>query len=378
MTDLPEHQFNTSFLTKHFSNLQDPRRTDKGNLRHRLSDILLLVLSAVLSRCQEWDEIILFGSQELDWLKKHGSFDNGIPSKDTLRRFFAALDPESFQACFVQWISTFRNEVLLEVVSIDGKTIRGASTKSDTESISPHIISALASEQGLCLGQIKVEDKSNEITAIPKLLNSLSIENCTITIDAMGCQTEIIKTIRSNQANYIVAVKGNQGQLYQAIKDAFMLEKPIDTGTDNDCGHGRVEKRTCHVYSDMSHLENHQRWKDLKTFIIIEKEVFYKATQETKNEMRYYISNLNISASQINTMVREHWAIENKLHWVLDVVFEEDYARKRIGNSAENFNLVLKMALLLINKEKTFKKSKNNKRLKALLDREYREKLMMF
>ena len=378
MSDLPEDQFNTTFLSKYFYNLEDPRRTDKGNLRHRLSDILLLVLSAVLCRCQEWDEILLFGDQEIDWLKKHGSFENGIPSKDTLRRFFSALDPENFQACFVQWISTFRNQTILEVVSIDGKTIRGASTKSDATSVSPHIITALASEQGLCLGQIKTEDKSNEITAIPKLLNSISIENCTITIDAMGCQTEIIETVRNNQANYIIAVKGNQGQLSQAIKDTVALEKPIDTNTMNDCGHGRVEKRSCHVYPNLSHLEDKHRWKDLKTFIVIEKEVFYKATQKTTKETRYYISNLNISASQINTMVREHWAIENKLHWVLDVVFEEDYARKRTGNSAENFNLILKMALLLINKEKTFKKSKNNKRLKALLDREYREKIMLF
>ncbi|WP_185956464.1 ISAs1 family transposase [Changchengzhania lutea] len=267
---------------------------------------------------------------------------------------------------------------MLEVVSIDGKTIRGASTKSDLTSVSPHIITALASEQGLCLGQIKTDDKSNGITAIPELLNTISIENRTITIDAMGCQTEIVETARSNRANYMIAVKGNQGQLYQAIKDTVLLEKPAGTHIQDDCGHDRVEKRTCYVYTDLSHLEDGQRWKDLKTFIAIQKEVFYKATQKTTYETRYYISNLHISASQTNTMIRQHWAIENKLHWVLDVVFEEDYARKRTGNSAENFNLILKMALLLVNKEKTFKKSKNNKRLKALLDREYREKLMFF
>lgn len=370
--------FNTTFLSNYFSKLQDPRCTYRGNLKHRLSDILLLVLSAVVCRCQEWDEIVLFGEQEIEWLKKHGSFDNGIPSKDTLRRFFAALDTASFNECFLKWIASLRNDKLSEVVAIDGKTIRGASTKSNPESVSPHILTALASEQGLCLGQVKTDAKSNEITSIPLLLKNLSINSCTVTIDAMGCQKEIIESIRDENANYVVAAKGNQGSLLEAIKDTVLLEKPVETSVSEDYGHGRIEKRTCYLYTNLSHFQDRRLWKDLGSFIKIEKEVYHKTTGKTTNDTRYYISNITKDANQLNKMVRAHWSVENKLHWVLDVVFEEDYARKRAGESAENFNLIFKIALLLINNEKSFKKSKNNKRLRAMLDRKYREKILLF
>lgn len=373
-----DSKFNRNFLNDYFSNLQDPRRTTKGNLRHCMSDILLLTFSAVLCGCQEWDRILMFGEHEIDWLKKHGSFSNGLPSKDTLRRFFMALDPSSFQKCFRNWIDSLRNPSTLEVIALDGKTVRGAKNPSAPQSITPHIVSAMATDQGLCLGQFKVIDKSNEISAITELLDVLFIEKSIVTIDAMGCQKAIVEQIRSKNANYIIAAKANQGALHLAIKDTLQLEKPTEIVEQDDCGHGRVEKRTCKIYTNLSHLENSEKWKDLKSFIVIEKEVYYKSSQKKTNETRFYISNLSQDAATINTAIRKHWSIENQLHWVLDVVFNEDSARKRIQNSAENFNVILKTALTLINNETTLKKSKNNKRFKALINEEYREKVLGF
>lgn len=378
MSTTSDSKFNRNFLHLYFSTLQDPRRTTKGNLRHCMSDILLLTVSAVLCGCQEWDRILMFGEHEIDWLKTHGSFSNGLPSKDTLRRFFMALDPSSFQNCFRNWIDSLRNPNNLEVIALDGKTIRGAKNLSAPQSITPHIVSAMATDQGLCLGQFKVTDKSNEISAITDLLDVLFIENSIVTIDAMGCQKTIVEQIRSKNANYIIAVKANQGTLHLAIKDTLQLEKPIEIAEQDDCGHGRVEKRICKIYTNLSHLENSEKWKGLSSFIVVEKEVYDKSSQKTTNETRFYISNLSNDATAINNAIRKHWSIENQLHWVLDVVFSEDSARKRIKNSAENFNIILKTALTLINKETTLKKSKNNKRFKALINKKYREKVLGF
>lgn len=378
MSNFSDSKFNRNFLQSYFSNLPDPRRTEKGNLRHCMSDILLLTFSAVLCGCQEWDRILMFGEHELDWLKKHGSFLNGLPSKDTMRRFFMALDPKGFQSCFSQWINSLRDPNILEVIALDGKTIRGAKNLTDSQSITPHIVSAMATDQGLCLGQFKVSDKSNEITAIKELLDLLFIEQSIVTIDAMGCQKAIVDQIRSKNANYIIAAKANQGTLHLAIKDTIKLEKPMEIIEQNDCGHGRVEKRICKIYNNLTHFENAHKWKDLKSFIVVEKEVYHKSSQKTSKETRYYISNLTKDAQSINRAIRKHWSIENQLHWVLDVVFNEDSARKRVENSAENFNIVLKTALTLINHETTLKKSKNNKRFKALINCQYREKVLGF
>lgn len=373
-----ESKFNKNFLSTHFSTLKDPRCTYRGNLKHSLSDILLLTLSAVICNCQEWDSILLFGEQEIDWLKRHGSFSNGLPSKDTLRRFFTALDPVSFQDCFRQWVATLRDSEETEIIALDGKTIRGASNFSKNQRDITHVLSAFSTDQELCLGQLKVDQKNNEITAIPELLDLLFIDNSTITIDAMGCQKSIVEKIRSQKANYIIAVKENQKALHLAIKDTLLLEKPIAIDIEDDCGHGRVEKRTCKIYINLSHFEGNQQWKDLNSFIVIETEVYHKASQKSSKELRYYISNLGNDAQMINRAIRKHWAIENQLHWVLDVVFNEDASRKRTLNAAENFNIIIKTALTLINKDKSVKKSKNNKRLKALLNREYRDKILLF
>ena len=360
-----------------FSKLKDPRRTDRGNLRHLLSDILLLTISAMISGASDWQLVKTFGENQLPWLKTFGSFSNGIPSADTLERFFAALDPKVFNASFIKWIETIREEVPGETIAIDGKTIRGSKPNKLSKGM-PHIVSAFASTNGLCLGQVKVNQKSNEITAIPELLEMLAIKGCTVTIDAMGCQTAIADTIVSGEADYILAVKGNQGNLEQAILDTIMLGKPCSVDIWDDFGHGRIEKRACYAYSDLGHVENPTKWAGLKTLFVIDSLTEDKCSGKVSSEQRLYISSLPAVAADLNRKTRQHWSVENNLHWSLDVQFGEDASRKYRGNVAENFNIVLKTAMTLLRNDTTPKRSKNNKRMKAALDSKYREELLNF
>lgn len=366
----------TPFLM-YFSKLEDPRRTNKGNFQHSLSDILLLTISAMLCGVEDWPSVITFGKNQLDWLRKFGSFNNGIPSQDTLERVFAALKPKYFNQCFINWMESIRNNISGEVIAIDGKAMRGAKDTKASKNM-PHIVSAWASENGICLGQIKVSEKSNEITAIPKLVDAIAIKGCTITIDAMGCQKKIAQKIRKNEADYILAVKGNQANLEQAIQDTVRLEEPDTIDIMEDCGHGRIETRTCKAYSNLSHVENPDEWIDLSTLFVVESCVYEKTTGKMKTEQRTYITNLPAIADKLNNKARSHWSVENNLHWVLDVTFSEDASRKRKGNEAENFNMLLKSTITLLANDKTPKFSKKRKRLQAALDHKYREKLLEF
>jgi len=377
MQDNTAPEANKTPFLMHFSGLQDPRRTNKGNFHHLLSDIFLLTISAMLCGVNDWSSVVLFGKHQLDWLKKFGSFSSGIPSQDTLERVFAALDSKSFNTCFSNWMESIRNPIPSEVIAIDGKTMRGAKDTKACKNM-PHIVSAWAVENGICLGQLKVSQKSNEITAIPTLVEAVLVKGCTITIDAMGCQKEIARTIIENQADYILAVKGNQGNLEQAIQDTIRFEKPDTTHIIEDCGHGRIETRKCKAYSKLSHIENAVQWVGLATIFVIESHVYEKTTGKERKETRYYISSLPANAETLNLKTRSHWAVENNLHWTLDVTFGEDSSRKRKHNEAENFNIILKSVLCFIMNDKQTKLSKKNKRLKALLDIEYREKLMGF
>lgn len=360
-----------SLFTTHFSSMIDPRRTTKGNFLHPLSDILLLVISAVISGADDWETVVLFGENQLEWLKKYGTYKNGIPSCDTLKRVFSALDPKRFNDCFMGWTDSICELAQGEVVAIDGKTIKGTKEKD-----LPHIVTAFASGNGLSLGQVKTNDKSNEITAIPELLELLSLEGTTVTIDAMGCQREIAEKIIDKGAEYILAVKGNQKNLEQEILDTIKLEKPESTDTHHNLDHGRIETRTCSTYPNLSHITGKEKWMGIKTIARIQTQTINKASGKTRNEQRIYISSLRADAKALNTAIRKHWAVENNLHWTLDVLFKEDASRKRKGNAAENFNIVLKIALGMIVKETTMKKSKKNKRMLAAYDYSYREKIM--
>ncbi|KAA6316534.1 hypothetical protein EZS27_033170 [termite gut metagenome] len=342
-----------------------------------MTDILLLVFSGVLCGANDWDEIALFGKEQESWLRKYGDFHHGIPSHDTINRVLNAISSDKFSGCFSRWVTGIRQLQPKEVIAIDGKRICNSYDKSIEQS-ALHMVSAFATQNGLCLAQKATNQKSNEITAIPKLLSLLDIEGDIITIDAMGCQKKIASKICEQKADYILAVKGNQLSLEREIENTVQLSKPVDDNTQTDCGHGRIENRRCRVYEDQAYLENAQEWKSLKSLVVIDSERIIKARGEVSKQIRFYISSLNGSAEDFNRWIREHWAIVNNLHWTLDVTFREDYSRKRKGNAAHNFNIVLKSVLALLVKDTSWKASHKRKRLKAALSEEYRNKLLNF
>lgn len=263
-------------------------------------------------------------------------------------------------------MESVRTKIPGEVIAIDGKSMCGAVSTKGSKNM-PHIVSAWATGNGICLGRIKVFEKSNEISAIPELVEAVLTKGCTITIDAMGCQKEIAKTIIKNKAGYILAVKGNQGNLEQAIEDTVRLEQPDTVDVMEDCGHGRIEIRTCKAYSDISHVQSPHEWVGLSTVFIIESHVYEKSTGKERSERRSYISSLPAMDDKLNRNVRSHWAVENNLHWTLDVTFGEDESRKRKKNEAENFNIILKSVISLLTADKTKKLSKKTNGLKLLL-----------
>ncbi len=334
-------------------------------------------MSAVLCGANEWDEIELFGRNQECWLKKYGEFKFGIPSHDTINRVFSAINPQEFGKCFSQWVKLLGKLSDKEVVAIDGKTICNSLDKLKEQS-AIHMVSAFAAQSGLCLGQTATHQKSNEITAIPELLSLLDISGSIVTIDAMGCQKAIASQIVAQGADYILAVKGNHPSLEEGITDTLRFEKPEDTHTDVDCDHGRGETRQCSLFKNLEHIENTQHWSCLKTIVRIEAQRLIKETSEITNQTRYYISSAEGSAEQFNHWVRNHWAIENKLHWMLDVTFREDYSRKRKGYAPQNFNTITKIALSMLVKDTTFDASKKRKRLQAALNPAYRERLLNF
>jgi len=336
--------------------------------------MLFLVLSAVISGMTEWKQIALFGKQKIEWLRTIFPYEDGIPNETTLGRLFAQLDSEAFGQYFIEWTQTLRELTKGEVVAIDGKTMRGSAAPHDNKA-AIHMISAFATHQSLCLGQVATDQKSNEITAIPKLLDLLTIENSTVTIDAMGCQKDISTKILEKNADYILQVKKNQKGLFEQIEKLFKITATVSSHTDNHLDHGRIEKRNCDVISDLTHLDGYQNWPGIKSIIRISATRTNKKTGKTEHNERYYISSKSCNAQNFNRDIRAHWGIENKLHWSLDVSFNEDNSKKRKGNSAYNFGLITKVALQLIVNQ-TEKLSKKNKMLNALLDNHYREKIL--
>jgi predicted transposase YbfD/YdcC len=356
-----------------FSQVSEPRRTGKGNFRHQLHDIILLVVSAVLCGMDQWDEIADFGFEQQHWLRKYGSFCNGLPSHDTINRVFSAIDPVEFSDCFSQWANSLWVQCDQEVIAIDGKRICNSHHQSNP---AIHMVSAFATQNGLCLGQVATQEKSNEITAIPQLLSLLDVKGCIVTIDAMGCQKNIASKIVKQGADYILAVKGNQPLLEEGILDTIRFNKPVSLDVDVDCGHGRIETRECSVYNNLEMIEDAHQWEGLNTILQVNSQRTIKATGETTFQTRYYISSREANAKYFNSWTRSHWAIENNLHWTLDVVFGEDQSRKRKGNTAQNFNTIRKIVMALLVNEQQWKASKKRKRLKALQNHQYRETLL--
>lgn len=360
---------------EHFGDIPDPRveRTKK----HKLIDILFITLAAVLCGCDEWEEIAAYGEKKENWLRKYLELPNGIPSHDTINRVLSALAPTVLQERFVQWVQSVATLSKGEVVSIDGKRLCGSGT--DGKEAIVHMVSAWSSANHWVLGSYKVDEKSKEITAIPKLLEMLDLAGCIITVDAMGgCQTEIAEPIVKHQAHYILAVKENQPHLLDDMREAFAHETPrgITTDVQSNLGHGRIEKRHCRVITDTAWICKSGAWKGLTSLVELTAERTDKKTGAYQKEVRYYISNLLQEAGAFNQCIRSHWGIENSQHWTLDVAFSEDRSRKRAGNAAENFATINRLALNLLKSDATTKASIKRKRKMAGWDDRYLEHLL--
>ena len=353
-------------LQEHFSGIKDPRQQHK--VEHKLIDILVLSITAVICGANQYKEIEIFGNSKVLFLKQFLSLDNGIPSHDTIERVLSLINPKEFHQCFINWTKELFKSTSGSLICFDGKTSRGSYDTFKNQS-AIHLVNAWSTQNSIVLGQYKVDDKSNEITALPKLLSMLSVAGCIISIDAMGCQKEMAKQIIEAKANYILALKGNQKNLEQEAIRLFSHSKAESVDEHVDITGNRIETRKCSVLTDLNLLDEKQNWTNLNSIIQIEstREIANKITKET----RYYISNLIKPAKELNQLIRSHWQIENNLHWQLDVTFCEDDSRKRKGNSAENFSLITKTALNIIKTNTKDKQSIANKRYKAALTEAY-------
>jgi predicted transposase YbfD/YdcC len=374
MTNSGPDQSLDSLFTKHFTTLKDPRRNTKGNFKYPLDEILFLTISAVLCEYNEWDDIVFFAESKIDWLRKFFPYKEGIPSHDVLNRVFNRLETKEFNDCFIKWVNSIADLSQGRVIPIDGKTIRGMVSNFRDSKV--HIVSAFCARNEISLGQVKVDDKSNEITAIPKLLDLIAVKGCIVTIDAMGCQKEIAKKIIEKGADYILMLKDNQPELKEQVEKVFRIQKSEMIDVQEDFGHGRIEKRTCEIIRKLDFLDGNEDWLGLNTIVKITSQRTIKKTDEYSCETRLYISSITGSASLINNSIRSHWSIENKLHWSLDVIMKEDGQLNYTGNGAENMNMIKKMALGMLANEKTMLKSKSKKMKRALLNDSYRELLL--
>ena len=336
---------------QYFENLPDPRQL--GKVVYPLDEVLLLSLLAVLAGAEAFTEIALFGEKKLSLLRRFRPFRDGTPPHDRLGDIFASLDAEKFQQCFVAWVASLTGAPT-GVIAIDGKTVRRSGAKKGSKA-PIHMVSAFAARQRLVLGQVKVADKSNEIVAIPKLLDMLAIEGAIVTIDAMGCQRDIATKIVEKKADYVLALKGNQGSLRQDV-EVFVAEQQAigfkdttisqDKTVDGD--HGRIETRKTTVIHDVAWLQERHNWPGMKSVVMVEstREIGDKIETET----RFYITSLVFFAAQLGPIIRSHWSIENSLHWVLDMIFRDDECRVRTDNAPANFTTIKHIALNLFRK----------------------------
>jgi predicted transposase YbfD/YdcC len=333
----------------HFRELPDPRQ--RGKVVYPLDEVLLLSLLAVLAGAETFTDIARFGTKKLALLRRFRPFRDGTPAHDHLGDIFATLDAEKFQQCFVAWVAA-QTGIAADVIAIDGKTVRRSFRKKGAND-AIHMVSAFAARQRLVLGQMKVAEKANEIVAIPRLLDMLAIEGAIVTIDAMGCQREIAKKIIDKKADYVLALKGNQGSLRDDV-ELFVAEQEANGFADTaisrhqtvDGDHGRIETRTTTVIQDVAWLQERHEWPGLRGIVMVEslREIDGKAERET----RFYITSLLLLAAQLGLIVRQHWAVENSLHWVMDMVFRDDECRVRTDHAPANFTTIKHMALNLL------------------------------
>lgn len=349
----------TNFLDE-FSEIKDPRL--ERNQRYTVSEILLVTLLAVICGAEGWQDVENYGKSKINYLRCYLDYQNGVPSDDTVRRFFRAINPEHFKEIFSRWVENLAKTVDAKVIAIDGKSNR-RSFDGDDKML--HIVSAFATEARIVLGQEKVFEKSNEITAIPKLLDLFDVQGHIITIDAMGCQHKIANKIVKKKGDYIFSLKGNQGELSDDVK-LFLSnekeEKRLTSCVDYDKGHGRIETRSCFVCNDVQWLrDRHSNWGTINSIIRIDatREMTSKREKNKKTqETRYYISSIkNITPEMALKSVREHWGVENTLHWVLDMSFNEDYSRIRKENAPQVMAIIRHIALNLLQRCKPKRQS---------------------
>jgi len=368
-------------IQKHFKPLKDPRILKKTS--HKLIDMIIIAICAVICGADGWTQVEEFGKARRKWFEGFLELPHGVPSHNTFGRVFSLISSKLFQTCFQQWINEVFDITGGQVIPIDGKTAKGSHYKKNDKA-AIHMVHAWAAQNGILLGQIKTKEKSNEITAIPELLKILEIKGCIITIDAMGCQRNIAKEIVEKKADYILAVKGNQEKLEEAIKNTFddaikndFKDMKYSTNQTTDKNHGRTEVRTCYVLPIIYLLGASgfkKKWKNLRNIILVISE--RTVDGKTTVEHRFYISSLKRNAKKISDAIRQHWSIENSLHWSLDVTFKEDQCRIRIREAAENFSLLRKIALMYLKNETSLKGGIQTKRLRAGWDSKYLLKVL--
>lgn len=352
-------------MGKNFKDVPDPRMNRRK--RHNLIDILAISLCAMICGADDFEEIEIYGQEKESFLKTFLELPNGIPSRDTFSRLFCALDKDAFSNCLYEWSKEILADLSLKLpqLNIDGKVLRGTSTAGQKKS-GLCIVSAWLNDVNLILGQEKVQDKSNEKTAIPKILKDLDLENTLVSIDAIACEQKNADLIDDKGGFYLLALKKNQKNAYEQIHDRMKANKEqLLCEKDIDFGSGRIEKRDCYIDTNLLFYDELNEWKHLKTVIMIDSS--REINGKVSNETRFYLSNLETTPKDFNQFVRNHWGIENKLHWTLDVVFKEDMQRNKKDNAPENLATLRKMALQMI-KRINDKRSIKSRRKRAIWD----------
>lgn len=355
-----------------FGGISEPRQANK---RHKLFDIISIALCATICGCDGWEDFEEFGDAKQQWLSRFLELPHGIPSNDTFARVFSALNPVEFQQSFTNWVNDLQDLTGGKLVAIDGKTSRHTFDRQGA--VKPlHLVSAWAVNNRLVLGQIKSDDKSNEITAIPKLLKLLDIEGAIVTIDAMGCQKKIAEQIIEQRADYVLALKGNHSNLHDDVsrfmadaRSGLFPDVQLDHYHSVDGDHGRIEVRDYWCCGDVSWLEEGLKWKGLGSLIMVERQ--REVDGVTSREVSFYISSLKVNIAVIANAIRGHWGIENSLHWTLDMTFHEDASRIRRENAPANISVIRHMALNMLQKENSKKRSIKKKRLRAGFDNDF-------